>query len=431
MKKVVKKIALLLIVFCFGVGVTLLYMNNKYKVYEEEEPKQIKKHVDTISMMLETEAKSGNYELTTASSWPTDGYKFNSELSKCENGSELSWDDTNKRVVMSGNKSDKCYVYFDVYVPPTIADFCNSGDTLATCVKTFGNQGVDISSIYVHNSSLTNGAGDSSYRYSGANPNNYVCFGINTTPCPEDNLYRIIGVFDGRVKLIKSDYATSALLGTDGDYKQKFILNNLYSSSYKGNNLDNIAAYYWNKTAKNTWSLSNLNRINLNQNFITNIGADWANKIDMTTWKVGGNSSKNIIYAKPSVVYQNEIVNPSPGSTSSNGETEYSVKIGLMYVSDYMYAASQDKWTLIGSDVNSSKAYTAAISVNWMHMGLHEWTISRYVDSSSSAFCVYGDGKVNYSYAGNSFAVRPVFNLISSTTYVSGDGTKTEPICIS
>ena len=36
MKKVVKKIALLLIVFGIGVGVTLLYTNNKYKVYEEE-----------------------------------------------------------------------------------------------------------------------------------------------------------------------------------------------------------------------------------------------------------------------------------------------------------------------------------------------------------------------------------------------------------
>ena len=112
MKKVVKKIALLLIVFGIGVGVTL-YTNNKYKVYDEEEPKQIMKHVDTISMMIETEAKSGNYEMTTRSEWPTEGYVFNSELSKCENGGELSWDDTNKRVVMSGNVSDKCYVYFD------------------------------------------------------------------------------------------------------------------------------------------------------------------------------------------------------------------------------------------------------------------------------------------------------------------------------
>ena len=41
-------------------------------------------------------------------------------------------------------------------------------------------------------------AEDYSYRYAGANPNNYVCFGSDVTPCPEDNLYRIIGVFDGQ-----------------------------------------------------------------------------------------------------------------------------------------------------------------------------------------------------------------------------------------
>ena len=39
---------------------------------------------------------------------------FNSELSKCENGGELSWDNEKKVVLMSGNVSDKCYVYFDI-----------------------------------------------------------------------------------------------------------------------------------------------------------------------------------------------------------------------------------------------------------------------------------------------------------------------------
>ena len=72
-----------------------------------------RRHVDTISMMLEQTSGAGDYVMTTRDSWPTEGYFFNPELSKCENGGELSWDDTNKRVLMSGNTSDKCYVYFD------------------------------------------------------------------------------------------------------------------------------------------------------------------------------------------------------------------------------------------------------------------------------------------------------------------------------
>ena len=424
MKKVVKKIVLLLIVFGIGVGVTL-YTNNKYKVYDEEEPKQIMKHVDTISMMIETEAKSGNYEMTTRSEWPTEGYVFNSKLSKCENGGELSWDDTNKKVLMSGNVSDKCYVYFDIYVPPTIADFCNSGDTLATCVKNFGNQGTDMSNIYIHNSGLTNGAGDNSYRYAGANPNNFVCFGTNTTPCPTDNLYRIIGVFGNQVKLIKYDYATSALLGTDGDYKGTGTPN---ASYYKGS-LTSINTYYWNNsTTKNTWSESELNKTNLNTNFITNIGTEWAAKIAETTWKVGGNTFANIGTQPAKTAYQNEIVSPVTTNTT-DGATEYSAKIGLMYVSDYMYAAPQDKWTLVGNG-SATTDYRAATSVNWMYMGFGDWTISRIADNSSSVFGMYSTGYVDYGYVGGNSGCRPSFSLLSSTTYVSGSGSASDPMVI-
>mgnify|MGYP004542350831 FL=1 len=76
---------------------------------------------------------------------------------------------------------------------PTLAEYVISQYT--------GTQGEN--SLYYHNSTLTNGAGDNSYRYAGANPNNYVCFGSDASSCPEDNLYRIIGVFGDKTKVIK------------------------------------------------------------------------------------------------------------------------------------------------------------------------------------------------------------------------------------
>ena len=413
---VVAIVALLLIVFGIGVGVTLLYMNNKYKVYEEEEPKQIKKHVDTISMMLETSAGSGNYEMTTRSEWPTEGYVFNTNLSKCENGSELSWDNENKRVLMSGNVSDKCYVYFDV-IQVLFADYVKSLYT--------GTQGDN--NIYYHDSSLTNGAGDSSYRYSGANPNNYVCFGSNESTCPTDNLYRIIGVFGNNVKLIKYDYGTTDELGTDGDYNQTYKEWGM-DSTYKGTYGDGerIGVYYWNNTTQtNTWSEGLLNKTNLNTNFINNIGEEWANKIATTTWKVGGNTYSNIYSKTPSVVYQNEIVNPVTTNTTDNA-TEYTAKIGLMYVSDYGFAAEPSAWTLTMGNYNN----TTATSTNWMYMGLYEWTISRTADRSSSAFRVYYGGRVDDGYVYNNRAVRPSFSLESSITYVSGSGSASDPMVI-
>ena len=301
--------------------------------------------------------------------------------------------------------------------------------TLASYITNLytGTQGEN--GIYYHDASLTNGAGDNSYRFAGASNtvNNYVCFGSNVTPCPADNLYRIIGVFGDKVKLIKSDYATTALLGADGDYSKMYTANNWDNSAYKGNNLANVAAYNWNKTGQNTWSTSLLNKTNLNKNFIANIGADWAAKIADTTWKVGGNTWANIGTQPAKTAYQNEVVKPVPGSTSSNGETEHPAKIGLMYASDYGFAAAPSAWTANLNTYNGD----AIKNVNWMYMGLYEWTISRYADYSNIAFGVPNAGYVNYYYVGyNAYAVRPVFSLTSSVNYVSGSGTAADPISI-
>ena len=303
----------------------------------------------------------------------------------------------------------------------TVANICKNGQTLSSCIVAMN--GID-DTLYYHDSSLTNGAGDNSYRYAGANPNNYVCFGSNESTCPTDNLYRIIGVFGNNVKLIKYDYATSALLGTDGDYYGQYTVG---SSNYKGNNYANIASYSWNSSTRtNTWSESNLNKVNLNTNFINNIGTEWSNKIAVTTWKVGGNIDANVRSVTPSVAYQNEIVNPVTTNTTDNA-TEYSAKIGLMYVSDYGFAAEPSAWTLTMGNYDN----TTATSTNWMHMGLYEWTISRGADISDIVFYVYGGGKVycDSVYYGDT-AVRPSFNLESSITYVSGDGTQNSPIRI-
>ena len=105
-----KKFFMLTIFLLFSLCL-LTYKFYKEDIIEEVPTKNIKQS-SMLSMMLETKAGSGKYEMTTSSSWPTDGYVFNSELSKCENGSTLSWDDANKQVVFNGDITDKCYVFF-------------------------------------------------------------------------------------------------------------------------------------------------------------------------------------------------------------------------------------------------------------------------------------------------------------------------------
>ena len=250
---------------------------------------------------------------------------------------------------------------------------------------------------------------------------NFVCFGSTQTPCPTDNLYRIIGVIDGKVKLIKYDYATSTLLGTDGDYGESSTSDSRY---YKGS-LTSIDTYYWNNiTKKNTWNESNLNKINLNTNFINKIGSTWTNKITTTTWKVGGNTWDNIAESVPIIAYQNEIVAPSENTT-------YDAKIGLMYASDYGFAASPSAWTTTLSNYYGIDANGTSIkTINWMYMGGDEWTISRHSARSDYAFIVSRGGYVGSDRVSSGAGVRPSFNLSSSITYVSGSGSMTDPILI-
>ena len=116
MKKHIKLLIVLGIVLLSGISFFLAKESKEKDIFKEESSNIKKKdtHLNSVSMMLETKANSGNYEMTTRDSWPTEGYIFNSELSKCENGGELSWDNEKKVVLMSGNVSDKCYVYFDI-----------------------------------------------------------------------------------------------------------------------------------------------------------------------------------------------------------------------------------------------------------------------------------------------------------------------------
>ena len=250
-----------------------------------------------------------------------------------------------------------------------------------------GTQGEN--SLYYHNSSLANGAGDNSYRYAGASAsvNNYICLGSDEATCPDANLFRIIGVFGDKTKVIRTK---------------------------------SVGNKQWHSSQVNTWSSSSLNTY-LNGGYLTSLGT-LKNKIATTTWKVGGGSWSSIGTSVPKTAYQYEV-----GSNASS--TTYGAKIGLMYVSDYYYSASPSAWTLVGyNESDATKDYRAAKTTNWLFLGHNEWTISRLSDGTTFAFSVDSTGSVSINSVGDSSGVRPSFNLESSVKYVSGSGSMSDPV---
>ena len=303
-------------------------------------------------------------------------------------------------------------MYFDVALL-TLADYI----TTEVYTGTDGENG-----LYYHDGTGTytntdQEAGVNSYRFSG-DPNNYVCFGSDVTPCPYDNLYRIIGVFDGQIKLIKHDYAGESTLGTAPSR------NGTPSSHYYKGSLSSIPIYYWSGSSSiesNIWSDSTLNTEILNGTYLNTIGSEWASMIATIEWKVGGTTWSLSNTAKQ--YYTTEL-----GSSSSI--TTYSAKVGLMYISDYGYAVSPENWNRGLANYNDS----TNDDNNWMYMGVTEWTISRRSNNTTNAFVVRYTGQVMNAGVNSSNAeyggVRPSFYLESSVAYAGGTGTASDPILI-
>ena len=118
-----KKLTIVATIF-IACTITINTISNKKENNIQEEMPIVRKQEKILSYYKEND--NGEYELATDTTWPTNGYTFNTELSKCENGSELSWNNDNNAVILKGNVSDKCYLYFDITKPiPKITGVSN------------------------------------------------------------------------------------------------------------------------------------------------------------------------------------------------------------------------------------------------------------------------------------------------------------------
>ena len=249
--------------------------------------------------------------------------------------------------------------------------------------------------LYHHTNSLSNSAKDDSYRYAGANPNNYVKFS------GDDTLYRIIGFFKNN----------------SGKYEAKLIRN------------DSIGSKQWNANNTNDWHNSTL-RTYLNGDYYDGLPEIVKNNIKYSTWSIASNNWPLVGRSNVSTIYQNEIVNPIASYTPKTIDD----KIGLMYISDYLYAAPKDKWGLLGYADDAVNDYRSAADVNWMYNNQEEWTLSRRADKPPYVHFVSNNVGVYNGYGGNnanaSYNVRPVFYLNSNAIFTSGVGSENNPYIV-
>ena len=273
-------------------------------------------------------------------------------------------------------------------------------------------------------------------RYYGASPNNYIyfnCSDYSNQSSSTCETWRIIGVFDGKIKLIRGSqigrYAwdnKNISTGAENNYGKNDwtdarlmkLLNPGYESKTTGGSL------YYNAKSGNCYSgQSNATKAcNFTSTGIKN--ATTRNLISDTIYYLGGHNSFS--------VYPNQIYEKERGTTVYSGRpTEWTGKIALAYPSDYGYAADLGKCSQNLNNYNNS----TCTSNNWMKAIVapnYGWLLTPRSGIASNVWYVYSSGGVYYnSYVYNAYGVAPVLFLNSDANVKSGTGTSSDPYQIS
>ena len=235
---------------------------------------------------------------------------------------------------------------------------------------------------------LTTSDSPREYRYIGADPDNYIQF--------NNELWRIIGIFDGQLKIIRNESL--------------------------GNNA-------WDSNDVNDWSTASLQTY-LNNDYYGTIDLEDQVKIDSTyVWKLGGSSTDGDVTAQ--MFYERE-----RGTTVYSGRpTEWTGSIGLMYPSDYGFATSGGSTTnrnsCLAKELYNWDSVEDCYTNSWLYDSSNiQWTLAPSASYSTYVFFVFSGGFVSQYYAGRSDAVRPAVYLTSNVEIVSGDGTSSSPFIL-
>ena len=218
-------------------------------------------------------------------------------------------------------------------------------------------------------------------------------------------LWRIIGVFNN----IDNGSGTK-------ETRLKIIRDEPYSES--------IA---WDKDNVNDWSQASLQE-ELNTTYLNSIQSPYKEMIDNAVWNLGGSNTEEYTASN---FYELE-----RGTTVYSGRpTEWTGQIGLMYPSDYGYAtsggSSVNRASCLAKELYNWDSVSDCYNNDWLYdSSNHQWTLTPYSAYSTLVFSLS-------SYVSNSTvndtdtAVSPALYLSSNVRISGGTGEKSDPFTLS
>ena len=276
-------------------------------------------------------------------------------------------------------------------------------------------------------------------RYYGASPNNYIyfnCSDYSNQSSSTCETWRIIGVFDGKVKIMRgsqigtyswdtSDSSTNSGYGVN-EWSQADLmklLNSGYDSESVGGSL------YWNAKSGICYSRSS-NGTKACDFTSTGLKNDITrNMIAETTYYTRGYNDSGIYVDE---MYDKERV--SGTVYDSTRKISWTGKVAIPYPSDYGYAAdlSLCQKTLYDYDDSTCTANNWMKNIVTNNGAVVGWLLTPYSGAAHRVWHVGSDSIVRYDYlAPDAAGVVPVLSLNSELDIGSGSGTSSSPYQLS
>ena len=278
------------------------------------------------------------------------------------------------------------------------------------------------------------------YRYYGASPNNYICLDMEgQSTCPDRGLFRIIGsIYEENagtnlIKVIKATTLTDGTTSTfcwDCNVVNDYInAKNVWSSTTSGTSsgatlMKLLNGVYLTRESSSYFKNKKEITINFLNNGLTDVAQSFMNTVDgnkNSRYYLGGYSSNEV---KTNVMYLAE----RGKTTSSESALYWDGMVGLMYPSDYGYAAGNECVT--GTDL---KKYNKGCQAkDWIYNSSeYQWTITPMLSGINYAYRIGVTGLVVEEIIYIDMSLSPVFYLTSTTSITSGSGTQDDPYLVS
>ena len=373
----------------------------------------------------DTTVDSSNYTLTEGSTIVTFKETYLQSLSV--------GDHTFKIISTDGIASGKITIKKTVTAAQMITNLYNNATKTTTTVNSVTyNLASSIGLMNDRKGSMSTRIDAGNIRYYGASPNNYIyfnCSDYSNQSSSTCETWRIIGLFDGKVKIMRGSMIGSyswdrrdvdgyAGYNNWSDADLMKLLNSGYESESVGGSL------YWN--AKSGACYKDAPEETIACDF-TSIGLKndtTKNMISETTYYMRGHNSE-MVYVE--TMYDKERVS---GKLFDNTlSTTWTGKIAVPYSSDYGYAVDLSKCKK-QLDSYDDEICTAN---NWMESIMtSNWLLTPNSDDSIGAWVVGSTGYVGAGVsAANAIGITPVLYLNSKLTIKSGTGSSSTPYQLS